>query len=92
MRSGVLAAVIMKIMIFWDGMSYYVVERFGRICLPEFMASYIFKYFNCKYGYERVGNFKYLGVTLNEGNNNQIDLQERIKNANKTYFMLQTFF
>jgi len=33
-------------------------------------------------------NFKYLAVTLNEDNNNQIDLQERIKNANKTYFML----
>jgi hypothetical protein len=32
-----------------------------------------------------VGNFKYLAVTLNEDNNNQIDLQERIKNANKTY-------
>jgi hypothetical protein len=28
--------------------------------------------------------FKYLGVILNEDNNNQIDLQERIKNANKT--------
>jgi hypothetical protein len=41
---------------------------------------------------ERVENFKYLGVTLNEDNNNQIDLQERIKNANKTYFMLQNFF
>jgi len=39
-----------------------------------------------------VGNFKYLGVILNEANNNQIDLQERIKNANKTYFMLQKFF
>ena len=37
-------------------------------------------------------NFKYLGVILNEDNNNQIDLQERIKNANKTYFMLQNFF
>ena len=37
-------------------------------------------------------NFKYLGVTLNEDNNKQIDLQERIKNANKTYFMLQNFF
>ena len=37
-------------------------------------------------------NFKYLGVILNEDNNNQIDLQERIKNANKTYFMLQKFF
>jgi hypothetical protein len=39
-----------------------------------------------------VASFKYLGVILNEHNNNQIDLQERIKNANKTYFMLQKFF
>jgi hypothetical protein len=44
------------------------------------------------YKFERVENFKYLGVILNEDNNNQIDLQERIKNANKTYFMLQKFF
>jgi len=44
------------------------------------------------YNFERVENFKYLGVILNEDNNNQIDLQERIKNANKTYFMLQQFF
>jgi len=36
-------------------------------------------------------NFKYLGVILNEDNNNQIDLKERIKNTNKTYFMLQIF-
>jgi len=43
------------------------------------------------YKFERVKNFKYLGVTLNEDNKNQIDLQERIKNANKTYFMLQIF-
>jgi hypothetical protein len=44
--------------------------------------------------FERVENFKYLGVTLNEDNSNshQIDLQERIKNANKTYFMLQKCF
>jgi len=39
-----------------------------------------------------VENFKYLGVILNEDNNNQIELQEKIKNANKTYFMLQKFF
>jgi len=45
-----------------------------------------------KHKFERVENFKYLGITLNEDNNNQIDLQVRIKNANKTYFMLQTFF
>ena len=45
-----------------------------------------------KYKFERVENFKYLGVILNEDTNNQIDLQERIKNANKTYFVLQKFF
>jgi len=44
------------------------------------------------YKFERVENFKYLGVILNESNNNQMDLQERIKNANKTYFMLQKFW
>jgi len=38
------------------------------------------------YTFERV---EYLCVILN--NSNQIDLQERIKNANKTYFMLQIF-
>jgi hypothetical protein len=35
--------------------------------------------------------FKYLGVILNEDNNNQLDLQDRIKNGNKTYSMLQKF-
>jgi len=44
------------------------------------------------YKLDRVGNFKYLGVILNDDNNNQIDLQERIKTANKTYFVLQKFF
>jgi len=29
---------------------------------------------------------------FNEDNNNHIDLQERMKNANNTYFMLQNFF
>jgi hypothetical protein len=43
------------------------------------------------YNFERVENFKYLGVTLSADNNNQMDLQERIKNANKTYFVLQNF-
>jgi hypothetical protein len=33
----------------------------------------------------KLENFKYLGVILNEGNNNQTGLQERIENANKTY-------
>ena len=31
-------------------------------------------------------------IILTEYNNNQIDLQERINNANKTFFMLQNFF
>jgi hypothetical protein len=39
-----------------------------------------------------VENFKYLGVILNEDNSHQINLQERINNTNKTYFMLQNFF
>ena len=43
------------------------------------------------YKFEKVENFKYIGVTLNEDNNYKIDLQERIKNANKTYFILQNF-
>jgi hypothetical protein len=30
------------------------------------------------YKFERVASFKYLRVILNEDNNNQIDLQERI--------------
>jgi len=38
-----------------------------------------------------VENFKYLGIMLNE-DNNQVDLQERIKNAYKTYFILPKFF
>jgi len=41
------------------------------------------------YTFESVENFKYLCVILNEDNKHQIDFQERIKNANKTYFMLQ---
>jgi len=41
------------------------------------------------YKFERVENFKYLGVIPNEDNTYQIDLKERTKNAKKTYFMLQ---
>jgi len=44
------------------------------------------------YIFERAKNFKYLGVTLSEDNNHQIDLQEWIKNANKIYFMRQKIF
>jgi hypothetical protein len=44
------------------------------------------------YTFERAENFKYLGFIINEDKNQQIDLKERIKNANKIYFMLQHFF
>jgi len=44
------------------------------------------------YTFERVEYSKCLGVILSEDNNRQIDLQERIKNANKTYFILQKLF
>jgi len=39
-----------------------------------------------------MSHLKDLGVILNEDNNHQTDLQERIKNANKTYFMLRKIF
>jgi len=44
------------------------------------------------YTFERVKNFKYLGVILNADNKHQTDFQEKIRNANKTYLMLQKFF
>jgi cyanophycinase-like exopeptidase len=44
------------------------------------------------YKFVSVENFKYLGVILNEDNNNQIDLPKRIKNANKTYFYATNIF
>jgi hypothetical protein len=44
------------------------------------------------YIFERIENFKYLGVTIHEDNNSKIHLQERIKNARKTLFMLQNLF
>jgi hypothetical protein len=44
------------------------------------------------YKFERAASFKYLGVILSNDNHHQIDLQESIKNANKTYFTLQKFF
>jgi len=43
------------------------------------------------YTFESVESFKYLGTIPYEDNNHQIDLQERIKNSNITYFMLQKF-
>jgi hypothetical protein len=43
------------------------------------------------YEYERVENFKYLGVILNEDNNNQIDLQERIKMLTKHILCYRNF-
>ena len=44
------------------------------------------------YTFQRAENFKYLDVILNEDNNHQMDLQERIKYTNETYLMLQNFF
>jgi hypothetical protein len=43
------------------------------------------------YKFERVTSFKYLRVTLNEDNNKQIDLQERIKNAKKHILCYKIF-
>ena len=43
------------------------------------------------YKFKRVENFKYLRVILIEDNNSQRDLQEKIKNSNKTYLTLQKF-
>jgi len=44
------------------------------------------------YKFERVKNFKYLGVIFNKDNNNQIDLQERINNANKNILCYKNIF
>jgi len=38
-----------------------------------------------------VKNLKYLGVILNEDNNNQTDLQERIKNAKNIFYATEFF-
>jgi len=56
-----------------------------RACMHARACTHTIK----NYTFERGENFKYLGVVLNEDNNHQIYLQERIKNANKTYLMLQ---
>jgi hypothetical protein len=39
-----------------------------------------------------VEKINYLGIITNADSNNQIDLQERINSANRTYFMLQKIF
>jgi len=43
------------------------------------------------YKFERFENFKYLGVILNEDNNNQIELQERIKMVTKHILCYKIF-
>jgi len=60
-----------------------IVERKNSLKKNKIGDSKI-KNYNC----ERVENFKYLGVILNEDNYNKIDLQERIKKVNKTYFIM----
>jgi hypothetical protein len=55
-------------------------------------SKYEVGYLRKKYKFDIVANFEYLGVTLNEGNNQQTKLTIKNKNANKTYFMLQFFF
>ena len=66
---------------------YMIVER--KNSLKKYKIGHL-KIKNHKF--ERVEHFKYLGDILNEDNNNQKDLQERINKANKTHFMLQKFF
>jgi len=44
------------------------------------------------YKFERVKIFKYLGFVLNEDNNNQIDLQERMKMPTKHILCYKFFF
>jgi hypothetical protein len=49
-----------------------------HVCMRACMHTHIILTIK-NYTFERVENFKYLGVILNEDNNHQIDLQERIK-------------
>jgi hypothetical protein len=65
---------------------YVIVER--KNSLKKKMGHLKIK----NYKFERFEHLKYVGVILNEDNNYQIDLQERMKNANKTYFMLYAYF
>jgi len=63
---------------------YMTVER--KNCLKQNkIGQLIIK----NYTFERAENFKCLCVILNADYNHQIDLQGRIKHANKTYFMPQ---
>ena len=41
--------------------------------------------------FEKVDNFKYLGVLINENNKKDFEIQERIKKANKAYFCYRTY-
>jgi hypothetical protein len=65
---------------------YMIVER--KNSLKKNKIGHL-KIKNCIF--ERVENFKYLEVILNEDNNNQIDLQKRINNANKTFYATEIF-
>jgi hypothetical protein len=59
-----------------------------QLCVTVIVCTYIFSK-----PQQGGNNITYnLEVILNEGNNHQINVQERIKNDNKIYFMLQIFF
>jgi hypothetical protein len=66
---------------------YYIILFCKNACNPLFSRQQQFPSSSNLYTLSLHGVFK-LGVTLNE-HKHQIHLQERIKIANKTYFMLQ---
>jgi hypothetical protein len=67
-----------------QGKTKYIIVEQKNSSKPNKIGQLIIK----NYTFQRVEKFMYLGVTLNENNNHQIDLQQRIKNANKSYLML----
>ena len=56
------------------------------------IKKYNWAFENIKLQIWKIGNYKYLGVTLNKDKNNKRVLLERIKCGNKTYFVIQQFF
>jgi hypothetical protein len=60
-------------------MKYVIVEQKNSLKQNKIWQLKIKSYIS-----ERVEHFKYLGLILSADNKHQIDLQERIKNVNKT--------